>query len=86
MVEPFKEEEIYSAVWACGNDKSPGPDGLNFKFIKHFLNELKPEFLRFLAEFHGMLLFLRASILHSLLLSLSSGILNILVILDLYPS
>ena len=52
MVEPLKEEEIYSAVWACGNDKSPGPDGLNFRFIKHFWNELKPDFLRFLAEFH----------------------------------
>ena len=52
MVEPFKEEEISSAVWACGNDKSPGPDGFNFIFIKHFWNELKPKFLRFLAEFH----------------------------------
>ena len=36
MVEPFKEEEISSAMWACGSDKSPGPDGLNFRFIKHF--------------------------------------------------
>ena len=36
LVEPFKEEEISSAVWACGSEKSPGPDGLNFSFIKHF--------------------------------------------------
>ena len=51
LVEPFKEEEVRCAVWSCGNDKSPGPDGFNFKFIKHFWKELKPEFLRFIAEF-----------------------------------
>ncbi|KHN41683.1 hypothetical protein glysoja_040838, partial [Glycine soja] len=51
MVEPFKEEEITCAVWSCGNDKSPGPDGFNFRFIKHFWQELKPDFLRFLDEF-----------------------------------
>ena len=39
-------------MWACGNDKSPGPDGLNFRFIKKFWKELKPDFLRFLAEFY----------------------------------
>ncbi|KHN25487.1 Transposon TX1 putative 149 kDa protein, partial [Glycine soja] len=39
MVEPFKEEEIYSVVWAWGNDKGLGPDELNFRFIKHFWNE-----------------------------------------------
>lgn len=52
LVEPFKEEEISSAVWACGSEKSPGPDGLNFSFIKHFWKELKPEFLRFFSEFY----------------------------------
>ena len=52
LVEPFKEEEISNAVWACGSDKSPGPDGLNFCFIKHFWKVLKPEFLRFFSEFH----------------------------------
>ncbi|KAL5173205.1 hypothetical protein HKD37_16G045804 [Glycine soja] len=31
MVEPFKEEEITSAVWSCGNDKSLGPNGLPTK-------------------------------------------------------
>ena len=52
LVEAFKEEEITNAVWACGSDKSPGPDGLNFCFIKHFWKVLKPEFLRFFSEFH----------------------------------
>ena len=52
LVEPFKEEEITKAVWACGSDKSPGPDGLNFCFIKHFWKDLKPDFLRFFSEFY----------------------------------
>jgi len=52
MVQPFNEEEIRCAVWSCGSDKSPGPDGFNFRFIKHFWKELKPEFLRFFAEFY----------------------------------
>ena len=53
LVESFKEEEIRRAVWDCGGEKSPGPDGLNFKFIKHFWQLLKPDFLRFLDEFHA---------------------------------
>ena len=36
LTERFQEEEIKRAVWSCGSDKSPGPDGLNLKFIKQF--------------------------------------------------
>ena len=36
LVSRFFELEIKSAVWDCGGDKSPGPDGLNFNFIKLF--------------------------------------------------
>ena len=52
MVQPFNEEEIRCAVWNCGSDKSPGSDGFNFKFIKHFWKELKPDFLTLIAEFY----------------------------------
>ena len=48
----FSEEEIKAAVWACGGDKSPGPDGFNFNFIKQFWETLKPDFTRFLDEFY----------------------------------
>ncbi|KHN47628.1 hypothetical protein glysoja_036480, partial [Glycine soja] len=41
MVQPFNEKEIRCAVWNCGSDKSLGPDGFNFRFIKHFWKELK---------------------------------------------
>ena len=52
LVERFNEEEVRRAVWSCGSDKSPGPNGLNFKFIKLFWDIIKPDFLRFLDEFH----------------------------------
>jgi len=40
------------AVWDCDSFKSPGPDGINFGFIKQFWVELKDDFFRFLNEFH----------------------------------
>ena len=58
---PFKEEEIRAAVWSCGSEKSPGPDGLNFKFIKQFLEVLNPDISRFLDEFHANGIFPRGS-------------------------
>ena len=39
-------------MWECGSDKSPGPDGFNFRFIKYFWKVLKPDFLRFISEFY----------------------------------
>ncbi|GJZ41455.1 hypothetical protein Tco_0588341 [Tanacetum coccineum] len=30
------KEELKKAVWDCGNDKSPGPDGFTFGFYRHF--------------------------------------------------
>nr|GEZ73558.1 putative RNA-directed DNA polymerase, eukaryota, reverse transcriptase zinc-binding domain protein [Tanacetum cinerariifolium] len=29
--------EIKKAVWECGMDKAPGPDGFSFSFFRHFL-------------------------------------------------
>lgn len=52
LVEHFQEEEIRRAVWSCGSDTSPGPDGFNFKFIKQFWEVIKPDFLRFFDEFY----------------------------------
>ncbi|XP_035838296.1 uncharacterized protein LOC118485893 [Helianthus annuus] len=52
LVEPFSELEIKKAIFECGDDWSPGPDGLNFKFIKHFLDLFKDDFSRIFAWFH----------------------------------
>ena len=40
LVAPFQEIEIQNAVWEYGNDNSPGPDGINFRFIKQFWDTL----------------------------------------------
>ena len=53
LVGCFSEEEIKRAVWECGSEKSPGPDGLNFKFIKQFWHILKLDIIIFLYEFHA---------------------------------
>lgn len=34
LVAPFTEEEIREAMWNCDSNKSPGPDGVTFSFIK----------------------------------------------------
>ena len=52
LVACFHEEEIELAVCDCRSEKSPRPDGLNFKFIKFFWELLKPDITRFLDEFH----------------------------------
>jgi len=48
----FQEVEVKESVWDCGSEKNPGPDGLNFKFIKKFWQIIKPDILRFLDEFY----------------------------------
>ena len=52
MIAPFSDHEIKEAVWSCGGDKCPGPDGFNFNFIKEFWGVLKIDFRRFVDEFH----------------------------------
>ena len=53
LVARFEEDEVRAAVWDCGSSKSPGLDGLNFKFIKEFWDVMKMDVLRFLDEFHA---------------------------------
>lgn len=50
----FDMEEIREAVWDCEGDKSPGPDGFNFKFIKTFWHLFQSDFKRVLDDFHSL--------------------------------
>nr|KAJ0200979.1 hypothetical protein LSAT_V11C600328170 [Lactuca sativa] len=36
LEENFSCEEIKNAIWSCGSEKAPGPDGFTFKFFKRF--------------------------------------------------
>jgi len=52
LIKPFSMQEVTEAVWDCDSNKSPGPDGINFGFIKEFWPDIKDEVMRFVSEFH----------------------------------
>ena len=52
LIAPFSDLHLREAVWSCSGDKCPGPDGFNFNFIKEFWEIFKPDFRRFVDEFH----------------------------------
>ncbi|GJR02333.1 RNA-directed DNA polymerase, eukaryota [Tanacetum coccineum] len=41
---PVSNDEIRAAVWGCGVDKSPGPDGFTFDFFRKFWTVIGPDF------------------------------------------
>ncbi|KAK9057871.1 hypothetical protein SSX86_022710 [Deinandra increscens subsp. villosa] len=45
------EIEIKNAIWECGSDKAPGPDGFTFGFVKHFWELLRNDIIGFVHEF-----------------------------------
>ncbi|MCI26406.1 endonuclease/exonuclease/phosphatase family protein, partial [Trifolium medium] len=52
LVKPFSVDEVKATVWDCDSNKSPGPDGINFGFLKEFWSEFKGDIMRFISEFH----------------------------------
>ncbi|KAJ0797800.1 putative RNA-directed DNA polymerase [Helianthus annuus] len=44
LIEQFSIEEIKQAVFDCGSDRAPGPDGFNMKFIKRFWRFFEEDF------------------------------------------
>nr|GEX07109.1 putative RNA-directed DNA polymerase, eukaryota, reverse transcriptase zinc-binding domain protein [Tanacetum cinerariifolium] len=44
LENPISIDEIRSAVWGCGEDKSPGPDGFTFEFFRKFWGVVGPDF------------------------------------------
>ncbi|KAK2434404.1 hypothetical protein QL285_019560 [Trifolium repens] len=53
LVDPFSLGEIEEVVKLSDGNKSLGPDGFNFTFIKTFLSVLKGEVRIFFDQFHG---------------------------------
>uniref|UniRef100_A0A251VRU4 Putative RNA-directed DNA polymerase, eukaryota, Reverse transcriptase zinc-binding domain protein n=1 Tax=Helianthus annuus TaxID=4232 RepID=A0A251VRU4_HELAN len=48
----FSREEIRRAVFDCGDDRAPGPDGFNFRFFKHFWELFENDFVSLMADFY----------------------------------
>nr|GEV27043.1 RNA-directed DNA polymerase, eukaryota [Tanacetum cinerariifolium] len=44
-------DEIRSAVWYCGDNKSPGPDGFTFEFFKKYWRFIGPDFCEAVEHF-----------------------------------
>ncbi|GKC32603.1 putative RNA-directed DNA polymerase, eukaryota, reverse transcriptase zinc-binding domain protein [Tanacetum coccineum] len=44
-------EEIKNAVWDCGSQKAPGPDGFSFMFVKKYWDIMKIDIQNFVMRF-----------------------------------
>jgi len=53
LIAPFSLLEIEAVVKESNRDKSPGPDGLNFAFIKEFWYLIKNEVRVMFDQFHA---------------------------------
>jgi hypothetical protein len=53
LVDPFLEAEIFDVVKFSDGNKSPGPDGFNFAFLKKCWGMLKGEVRIMFDQFHG---------------------------------
>ncbi|XP_019462987.1 PREDICTED: uncharacterized protein LOC109361918 [Lupinus angustifolius] len=52
LTAEFEEVEIKEAVWSCEGDKSPGPDGFNFSFIKRVWEVVKADIFAMVDDFY----------------------------------
>ncbi|GKA06353.1 RNA-directed DNA polymerase, eukaryota [Tanacetum coccineum] len=43
LEKPVSCDEIRDAVWDCGTNKSPGPDGFSFEFFRKFWDVIGPD-------------------------------------------
>ncbi|KAJ9562374.1 hypothetical protein OSB04_007534, partial [Centaurea solstitialis] len=48
---PFPEQEIKQAVWNCGYNKAPGPDGFTLEFVRKFWNIVGKDFVEAVKHF-----------------------------------
>ncbi|GJT51845.1 RNA-directed DNA polymerase, eukaryota [Tanacetum coccineum] len=44
LESPISNEDIRTAVWGCGVDKSPRPDGFTFEFFRKYWTVVGPDF------------------------------------------
>ncbi|GJU21171.1 RNA-directed DNA polymerase, eukaryota [Tanacetum coccineum] len=43
LEKPVSSDEIRKAVWSCGENKSPGPDGFTFEFFRKYWDSIGPD-------------------------------------------
>lgn len=79
----FDIKEIREAIWNCGGDKAPGPDGFAFKFIKRYWNIIQADIMKFVKHFDEFGSFSRGS--NSSFISLFPKVKDTLTLSDYRP-
>ncbi|KAJ0436408.1 putative RNA-directed DNA polymerase [Helianthus annuus] len=51
LASRFSKEEIKAAVFGCHDDRAPGPDGINFRFVKRFWDLVENDFVEIMDAF-----------------------------------
>ncbi|GJZ52502.1 RNA-directed DNA polymerase, eukaryota [Tanacetum coccineum] len=51
LERPISYDEIKKAVWDCGKNKSPGPDGFTFEFFRKYWNIVDQDIIEVVLEF-----------------------------------
>ncbi|KAJ0524126.1 putative RNA-directed DNA polymerase [Helianthus annuus] len=51
LVRPFSLIEVKNAVWECDGDKAPGPDGINFRFLRSVWGGVEADFMELFNNF-----------------------------------
>ncbi|GKE32739.1 RNA-directed DNA polymerase, eukaryota, partial [Tanacetum coccineum] len=51
LEQPFMKEEIKGAVWDCGLNRSPGPDGFTFGFFRRYWSILEADVVNAVSHF-----------------------------------
>ncbi|GJS17960.1 RNA-directed DNA polymerase, eukaryota [Tanacetum coccineum] len=62
------KEEVKRAVWDCGTDKSPGPDGFTFGFYRHFWSTIENDVFEAIKYFFSHVVKSRRDVIRRLLL------------------
>uniref|UniRef100_A0A251VEZ9 Putative reverse transcriptase domain-containing protein n=1 Tax=Helianthus annuus TaxID=4232 RepID=A0A251VEZ9_HELAN len=52
LAATFSKEEVKEAVFECGSDRAPGPDGFNFFFLKKFWAVFEDDFVNLMEDFY----------------------------------
>ncbi|CAK8570795.1 unnamed protein product [Lathyrus sativus] len=53
LEKPFGDDEVRSVVFNCNGNKSPGPDGFNFDFLKSCWDFVGTDVSNCIKEFHS---------------------------------
>ncbi|KAJ0927402.1 putative RNA-directed DNA polymerase [Helianthus annuus] len=52
LAVPYSKEKIKCAVFGCGDDRAPGHDGINFKFLYKFWHLFEDDFSNIFSSFY----------------------------------